>query len=596
MPIKPLKSLPHFVGLLLFLVIYTPSLNAAARREQLVHFQDTPYELNIYKIYGLQKGPTLMIIGGIQGNEPGGYLSADLYTDFAMKRGNLIVVPRANFYSILLFKRGANGDMNRKFGMKLKEDYDSRIVAILKKLISESDFLLNLHDGWGFYAPKYINSSRNPSRYGQSIIADSSEYYSPALKKTLLLKNMAERVIGVINSQIENPKHHFNFMDTRTGETSSPYTEQRRSATYYALTQQGIPAFGVETSKNLPTTEMKVRHHNLAINAFMDIFGLEPEQPRISLIPPKLKYLVVSVNNQNPVIVGDKKTLHINHGDSIEVVHVEANYERGLSVDIKGLGTISDFRQRFKVTRPTVILTQKDHIKFGRVNIALRPKKPARRKITPAASKSKNVRPAAVRFFILEIEGKRHVAANGEQVEAFDGDTVKIIDVITDGPSLQDDFSVNFKGFVPKGRKNVGEDRGYLIDTAKDLLPRYRLSKTEKIYAINVERKSKVWARMTIRLNKPELNYVILRHNGGPRLSLLNGETLKVSPGDQIQVLDLKTNVSAGPAIELTVKGSVHFESQPGALLSFKTGGQESVSLVVKRKGIVLGQISLTGS
>ncbi len=298
-------------------------------------------------------------------------------------------------------------------------------------------------------------------------------------------------------------QRHSVLVDTRTGETASPYTEQRRSATYYAQTQHGIPAFGVESSKNLPTTEMKVHHHNLAINAFMDIFGLEPEQPRISLIPPKLKYLVVSVNNHNPIAVSDNKTLYINHGDSIEVIHVEANYERGLSVDIKGLGTISDFRQRFKITRPTVILAQKDHIKFGRVNIALRPKKPTRRKIIPAASVSKKIRPAAVRFFILEIEGKRHQVANGEQVEAFDGDTVKIIDVITDGPPLEDGFSVNFKGFVPKGRKNLGEDRGYLIDTAKDLLPRYRLSKTEKIYAITVERKSKVWARMTIRLNKP---------------------------------------------------------------------------------------------
>ena len=55
-----------------------------------------------------------MLIGGIQGNEPGGFLSADLYADMSLEKGNLIVVPRANFYSILLNKRGPHGDMNRK--------------------------------------------------------------------------------------------------------------------------------------------------------------------------------------------------------------------------------------------------------------------------------------------------------------------------------------------------------------------------------------------------------------------------------------------------------------------------------------------------
>jgi predicted deacylase len=58
-----------------------------------------------------------MLIGGIQGDEPGSYLTADLYADIHLKKGNLIVVPRANFYSILLSRReGLTGDMNRKFG------------------------------------------------------------------------------------------------------------------------------------------------------------------------------------------------------------------------------------------------------------------------------------------------------------------------------------------------------------------------------------------------------------------------------------------------------------------------------------------------
>ena len=36
-----------------------------------------------------------MLIGGIQGNEPGGFLSADLYADMSQFKDNLSVVPRA---------------------------------------------------------------------------------------------------------------------------------------------------------------------------------------------------------------------------------------------------------------------------------------------------------------------------------------------------------------------------------------------------------------------------------------------------------------------------------------------------------------------
>ena len=58
---------------------------------------------------------TLLLIGGIQGDEPGGFLAADLYADLSLEKGNLIVVPRANFPSILQQKRKVNEDMNRKF-------------------------------------------------------------------------------------------------------------------------------------------------------------------------------------------------------------------------------------------------------------------------------------------------------------------------------------------------------------------------------------------------------------------------------------------------------------------------------------------------
>ncbi|MFH1068618.1 MAG: M99 family carboxypeptidase catalytic domain-containing protein, partial [Candidatus Glassbacteria bacterium] len=133
---------------LFLLFVLAPA--AAWLRADTVHktyFENTDYELHVYEIRGYDAGPTMMIIGGIQGDEPGGYLSADLYADLSLQKGNLIVVPRANFHAILLNERGPNGDMNRKFADGRRQDIEARIVEILKELMSRSDVLLNLHDG-----------------------------------------------------------------------------------------------------------------------------------------------------------------------------------------------------------------------------------------------------------------------------------------------------------------------------------------------------------------------------------------------------------------------------------------------------------------
>jgi len=162
---RPVKRL---ICLLIFTVqtfCFSFPSPAYSKREHLVYFPNAVDELNIYKIHGKQPSKTLMLIGGIQGNEPGGFLSADLYADMTLKKGNLIVVPRANFYSILLNHRGPHGDMNRKFSHdESQHSIEDKIVSILKESIEESDYLLNLHDGSGYYHPEYIDKWRNPTR------------------------------------------------------------------------------------------------------------------------------------------------------------------------------------------------------------------------------------------------------------------------------------------------------------------------------------------------------------------------------------------------------------------------------------------------
>ena len=46
---------------------------------------------------------------------------------------------------------------------------------------------------------------------------------------------------------------------------------------------------------------------------------------------------------------------------------------------------------------------------------------------------------------------------------------------------------VNFKGYVGNSKNNTGEDRGYVIDTGKDLWQRYFLGKKGRTYQVIVK-------------------------------------------------------------------------------------------------------------
>lgn len=489
------------IALLIIPVFFLPGIASAQKRVHTTFFEGTDHELHVYNIYGEIPGKTLLLIGGIQGDEPGGFLSVDNYADISLAKGNLIVVPRANFQSIVLYCRKINDDMNRKFGEDRKNNYETKIVEILKKLINESNCLLNLHDGSGFYSDKWEGSERNPTRYGQSIIADCESHVNPETGQTLHLGAMARSVAAKINKDIKDPAYYFHFNNHRTIEKTSLHKEQRKSATYYALYKRGIPAFGIETSKSLPL-EMKVRHHHLAINAFMEKFDIVPETPGLNLDKPVLDYLIISVNDSFPIVVKNQQTLNINSGDTVLISHIEANYERGLSADIIGRGTLHDMRKKIRITEPTRVVARKDFFSCGSVYIAINKSK---KRMAQGVSITK--RPfltVYVDSFKIKINGKEHIFSNNDRVKVIKGDTFEIVDVIG-GPGDPADMIVNFKGYVGNTRHNTGEDRGYVINTARDLWERYSLNKKGIAYRVIVTYNEKQAGELIVDLKEPIL-------------------------------------------------------------------------------------------
>ena len=120
---------------------------------------------------------TMLLIGGIQGDEPGGFLAASIVaTDYNITKGSLWVVPNLNFPSIIERSRGTKGDMNRKFAHVDKNDPDYNSVMKIKDVITDKNvtLILNLHDGSGYYRDKFINKDENPDKWGNTCIIDQS--------------------------------------------------------------------------------------------------------------------------------------------------------------------------------------------------------------------------------------------------------------------------------------------------------------------------------------------------------------------------------------------------------------------------------------
>ncbi|SFV59636.1 putative periplasmic protein [hydrothermal vent metagenome] len=262
---------------------------------------------SIYKKEGNIKGNTLLVIGGIHGNEPGGYFAPSILASrYKIIKGALWVVPNLNFDSDLRNRRGIYGDMNRKFAYIKPNDKDFIIIKDIKKIIlnPKVDLILNLHDGHGFYREAWENSIFNPSAWGQACIIDQKNIDS---KKFGRLSDIANSVAKELNQKLVKNRHIFNVKNTHTKFKDE---QMRLSLTYFAIIHNK-PAFAIETSKNIKQLYQKVFYQLRAIEGFMRKMGIKYSRD-FKLNPVKIKkilrqYGVVTINGNTIINLDDVK-------------------------------------------------------------------------------------------------------------------------------------------------------------------------------------------------------------------------------------------------------------------------------------------------
>jgi hypothetical protein len=236
-------------------------------------FANGNLEFTFEKLESGQAGNTLLVVGGISGDEPGGFNAASLLiTHYKINTGNVWVVPNLNFISIIKRLRGVYGDLNRKFASIKSSDPEFETIQKIKSIILDDqvDLILNLHDGSGFYRPEYQDKNHSPRRWGQTVIVDQEKI---EIDRFGNLAEIAQQVVKEVNRNLLSAEHLYHVKNTKTHLGNA---EMSKSLSYFAIRNRK-PAFGLEASKSLKTHERTYYHLSL-LEAYMDHLGIEYER------------------------------------------------------------------------------------------------------------------------------------------------------------------------------------------------------------------------------------------------------------------------------------------------------------------------------
>lgn len=221
-----------------------PEVNVTARLLR----PETAWETTFYIITAPKEGPTVMVLGGVHGDEIAGYLAADIVATWAIDRGTLLVLPRANVPSIETNTRFASGhlDLNASFPGSISNPTERLALAIYQVMDEfKPQWVIDLHEAWEFErVQKYL--------LGQTIIYPQE---APAL-------NVVEQIVRGLNQNISEELHQYQVV--RGGV---------KGGTIRASQSLGLESFTIETTRKLPLEE-RIHQHLEAVRLLLSILEI----------------------------------------------------------------------------------------------------------------------------------------------------------------------------------------------------------------------------------------------------------------------------------------------------------------------------------
>jgi len=234
------------------------------------------------------------------------------------------------------------------------------------------------------------------------------------------------------------------------------------TATYFAYRRYHIPAFGIETSKNIKSDELKVHYHLMILKELFKAFGVKIKNELSSKIEkPEFKYLTININNKMQILP-DKETLLEPPLSSLLITNIYGNRKFGWAADIIGWGGENDKYKTYTIKSPVKIVIKHDFKKVGEVNILPSKEKP---------------------FIIIKVDNTEKKIFAGETLSINKSQKIKLIKASYKGY----DLDIDLKGYASKSKINKGDDRGDSIDY-KELQKEYSVDKEGRIYKIEAKK------------------------------------------------------------------------------------------------------------
>lgn len=214
--------------------------------------EGTEHETPIYELDSGTEGPTVMIFGGVHGNEVSGYRAAEAIAGWTIDRGSLVVVPWANVVAIDEHERhGPDGDLNRQFPPG--EESTTDLARALWDAVEtyDPDVVLDLHRSRG-------------------ILGTHAKWVGQAVFPTPQGVDAAEAVVEAVNEEVvptTMPFHRFVVGGPLTG--TAPLLIHKVAA------QLGRPGYIIETTGVLVDLGTQVRWTLEIVERLLERHGVE---------------------------------------------------------------------------------------------------------------------------------------------------------------------------------------------------------------------------------------------------------------------------------------------------------------------------------
>ncbi|ELY94656.1 succinylglutamate desuccinylase/aspartoacylase [Natrialba hulunbeirensis JCM 10989] len=209
---------------------------------------DTVHETTLYELTASDPGPTVMVFGGIHGDERNGIEAAHDATEWAPDAGQLVVVPETDRVAVENDERGGiDGDLNRHFpaGEEPTSDLARGIWDAVERY--DPDVVLDLHRSLGIYGfhREYVGQTlfHSADAHGRAIAdaltADAVPWYLPFHRFTPA-ESTAGGPLLFQKAAAELDATAYLFETTAFLLDHATMTEQSRLVTAHVLAAHGV--------------------------------------------------------------------------------------------------------------------------------------------------------------------------------------------------------------------------------------------------------------------------------------------------------------------------------------------------------------------